>query len=84
MPQPEGAGGARPSNCARSSLFFRLAPGPQRLVIRGHSAAQPVELTVDLKSLADLHLKSGTALAAAAPRFGAQGPWIFRPCRIPR
>lgn len=41
----------------KGSLFFPMTPGPQRLTLRGKSGDQPVELTLELKPLAGLHLK---------------------------
>lgn len=41
---------------ASGSFFFPMTPGPQRLALRGHSAEQPVELVLELKELAGLHL----------------------------
>lgn len=39
------------------SLFFPMTPGPQRLTLKGKSGDTPVEITLELKPLAGLHLK---------------------------
>lgn len=52
-----------PGQTVSGSLFFRISPGPQRLVLRGRSGAEPVEVTVDLAPLKGLHLKEPPASA---------------------
>jgi hypothetical protein len=39
------------------SFFFPMTPGPQRLVLKGTAGEAPLELGLDLKPLAGLHLK---------------------------
>lgn len=41
----------------QGSLFFRITPAPRRLVVHGSSDGQIQEASVDLASLAGLHLK---------------------------
>ncbi len=41
---------------AEGSFFFPMTPGPQRLVVKARSGDTPVELVLDLKPLAGLHL----------------------------
>ena len=45
-----------PGQDVAGSFFFPMTPGPQRLIIKGRSADAPVEILLQLKSLADLHL----------------------------
>lgn len=45
-----------PGQTAHGSLFFRITPGPQRLVLRGRAADQPCDATISLALLAGLHL----------------------------
>ena len=45
-----------PGGMAQGSLFFRIAPGPQRLVLSGRSGAEPVEIAIGLAPLMGLHL----------------------------
>ena len=47
-----------PGSSATGSLFFPMVPGPKRLTLTGKISETPVELTLDLKPLAGLHLKS--------------------------
>jgi hypothetical protein len=42
------------------SLFFPMTPAPRQLVISGRQNDRPVQLTLDLAPLGDLHLKPGT------------------------
>jgi hypothetical protein len=46
-----------PGATARGSLFFPMTPGPQRLTLKGKSGETPLELVLELKPLAGLHLK---------------------------
>jgi len=46
-----------PGGVVQGSLFFRISPGPQRLVLVGRSGAEPVEAVVDLTPLKGLHLQ---------------------------
>jgi hypothetical protein len=46
-----------PDSAAEGSLFFPMTPGPQRLIVRGKSGETPLELVLELKPLAGLHLK---------------------------
>lgn len=46
-----------PGQTVPGSLFFRISPGPQRLVVRGQTGDEPIELTVDLAPLQRLHLQ---------------------------
>jgi hypothetical protein len=45
-----------PGGVAQGSLFFRISPGPQRLVLSGRSGAEPVEVAIELTPLKGLHL----------------------------
>ena len=47
-----------PGANAEGSFFFPMTPGPQRLVVRAHSGDTPLELVLELKPLAGLHLDS--------------------------
>jgi hypothetical protein len=46
-----------PGETVTGSLFFPMTPGPQRLILKTQSGEGPRELTLELKPLADLHLK---------------------------
>jgi hypothetical protein len=46
-----------PGASVAGSFFFPMTPGPQRLVVHGRRGDQPVDLELELKSLAGLHLK---------------------------
>ena len=46
-----------PGATAEGSFYFPMTPGPQRLIVRGSAGGVPVELVLDLKPLAGLHLK---------------------------
>jgi hypothetical protein len=46
-----------PGVTARGSFFFPMAPGPQRLTLKGKAGDSPLELVLELKPLAGLHLK---------------------------
>jgi hypothetical protein len=46
-----------PGSTVSGSLFFPMTPGPQRLVVKGQAGDAPVELGLELKQLAGLHLK---------------------------
>ena len=48
----------RPGQTAHGSLFFRLTPSPQKLVLTFRAAGELREVTVDLAILADLHRRS--------------------------
>jgi hypothetical protein len=50
-----------PGQTAQGSLFFRISPGPQRLMLRGRTGDAPVEIAVDLAPLKGLHLKTPPA-----------------------
>ena len=50
-----------PGQTAQGSLFFRISPGPQRLVLHGRAGDDPVEVTIDLGLLKGLHLKQPPA-----------------------
>jgi hypothetical protein len=41
----------------QGSFFFPMTPGPQRLMVKGQAGEAPVELVLELKPLAGLHLK---------------------------
>jgi hypothetical protein len=45
-----------PGGVAQGSLFFRISPGPQRLVLSGRSGAEPVKVAIELTPLKGLHL----------------------------
>jgi hypothetical protein len=46
-----------PGGVAEGSLFFPMTPGPQRLIVHGRIGSQPLDLILELKPLAGLHLK---------------------------
>jgi hypothetical protein len=46
-----------PGETVAGSFFFPMTPGPQRLTLKIRSGEEPSELTLELKPLADLHLK---------------------------
>jgi hypothetical protein len=46
-----------PGAIASGSLFFPMTPGPQRLTLQGQAGDTPLELVLELKPLAGLHLK---------------------------
>jgi len=46
-----------PGQSVAGSLFFPAAPSPQRLILKGKAGDAPVELVLELKALASLHLK---------------------------
>ena len=56
-----------PGGTAKGSLFFRISPGPQRLVFAFHADGQPHELSLDLKQLAALHFKKRIYSNSPAP-----------------
>ncbi|MSU64883.1 MAG: hypothetical protein EXS38_02000 [Opitutus sp.] len=57
-----------PGQLAQGSFFFRISPGPQRLVLHCRIDREPRDVTIDLTSLAGLHLKPKfPTLAANAP-----------------
>jgi hypothetical protein len=46
-----------PGASVEGSFFFPMTPGPQRLQLKGQAGDTPVEVGLDLKPLAGLHLK---------------------------
>lgn len=46
-----------PGQSVAGSFFFPMTPGPKRLYARGRQGEQPVEIVLELSSLAGLHLK---------------------------
>lgn len=46
-----------PGQSASGSFFFPMTPGPQRLILKGKAGVSPLELLLELKPLAGLHLK---------------------------
>lgn len=54
-----------PGQVAQGSFFFRISPGPQRLVLRGRTGGEPFETIIDLASLSTLHLKTAAPVATA-------------------
>jgi hypothetical protein len=52
-----------PATTAEGSLFFPMTPGPQRLTLKGRIGGSPLELVLELKQLAGLHLKPKEAKA---------------------
>ena len=46
-----------PGESVTGSLFFPMTPGPKRLMVKGRNQDTPVELTLELKPLAGLHLQ---------------------------
>jgi hypothetical protein len=55
---------------AQGSLFFRIAPGPQRLVLHCRAADGPTDIVFPLHPFANLHLN---------PAAGAERPAAVRP-----
>lgn len=52
---------------AQGSLFFRVSPGPQRLLLRCSAGDRVQEIAVDLSPLGGLHLKpTGAALSSSS------------------
>jgi len=47
-----------PGATKEGSLFFPMTPGPQRLILKGRAGVTPLELGLELKPLAGLHLKA--------------------------
>ena len=45
-----------PGATTEGSFFFPMTPGPQRLILKGKAGEAPVELVLELKPLAGLHL----------------------------
>lgn len=56
LPHDLAAGATR-----QGSLFFPAVPQPQRLVLRGKAGEAPLELVLDLKALAGLHVQQPVA-----------------------
>jgi hypothetical protein len=56
-----------PEQVAQGSLFFRLTPGPQRLVLRYRAGDEVQDVAIDLARLADLHLKNSAAGLSKSP-----------------
>jgi hypothetical protein len=46
-----------PGQSVTGSFFFPVVPAPQRLVLTGQAGGKPLDLVLDLKRLAGLHLK---------------------------
>jgi len=46
-----------PGQTVTGSLFFPMTPAPRSLIVRGRSGSQPLEVNLELKPLAGLHLK---------------------------
>jgi hypothetical protein len=45
-----------PGSTVQGSLFFPVTPGPQKLILGGRAGDAPLELMLDLKVLAGLHV----------------------------
>ena len=56
-----------PGTSAQGSLFFRIAPGPQRLALRHQAGGQIGEAAIDLKALSSLHLDSTSTTPPLSP-----------------
>lgn len=56
-----------PGQDCTGSLFFPMTPAPQRLVITGAAGETPLELVLELKPLARLHLKPETEKKVTPP-----------------
>jgi len=54
-----------PGATATGSFFFPMTPGPQRLVVKGKTGEVPLEIGLELKELAGLHLRPKDAKAKA-------------------
>jgi hypothetical protein len=52
-----------PGQTVQGSLFFRISPGPQRLVLRARTDGDPFEIAIDLAPLKGLHLKPNAPTA---------------------
>jgi hypothetical protein len=52
---------------AKGSLSFPMTPGPRRLVLRGVSDGQPVEIVIPLTGLSHIHLPVKSAAPATVP-----------------
>lgn len=50
-----------PGQLVQGSLFFRISPGPKRLILSGYVDDEPREIVIDLAPLAGLHLKAAPA-----------------------
>jgi hypothetical protein len=61
-----------PGQSAEGSLFFRISPGPKRLILAGRAGDEPQELTLDLAPLAGLHFKAPPS--TAPPPAGTSAP----------
>jgi hypothetical protein len=46
-----------PGATTEGSFFFPVTPGPQRLIVKGWAGEAPLELVLDLKLFAGLHLR---------------------------
>ena len=49
--------GVAPGESVTGSFFFPMTPGPQRLILRGHSGELPLEVVLELGPLSGLHLQ---------------------------
>lgn len=56
-----------PGSTVSGSLFFRISPGPQRLVLHSRVGGEPRDLGVDLAPLAGLHLNVPAAAQHSRP-----------------
>ena len=56
-----------PGQDCTGSFFFPMTPAPQRLVIKGKAGEAPLELVLELKPLAGLHLKPATEKKTTPP-----------------
>lgn len=56
-----------PGENAAGSLFFPMTPGPQRLILKGRAGDASLEMVLELKPLAGLHLKPGAEKKTIPP-----------------
>ena len=56
-----------PGRIVQGSLFFRITPGPKRLLLHCRAGDEPRELAFDLAPLAGLHFKTQPLIKTAPP-----------------
>jgi hypothetical protein len=56
-----------PGASREGSFFFPMTPGPQRLVVKGRAGGAPLDLVLELKPLAGLHLKPAEEKTTVSP-----------------
>jgi hypothetical protein len=64
-----------PGQTVQGSLFFRISPGPQRLVVQGRNGGTPFEFPIELSPLWRLHMREdGAGVAPPKPPAPATAP----------